>query len=482
MPVVGCQVLARLALLICMGLVTAEEFAEASVASVAVEGSVPGEEKPTKVIDLTHLLNPSLQAQLEGILERHGHPEQMEDEDTNMFLHALLPNASLADSVFEEDDTTTDLEGLMDSLRTERKAEDEAARRAAREAAERAEEERQRKHDEALFAEQAAREEAREKRAAERAEAAARQKEESEAARRKHEEFMQKNRDRTEAARKRQHATQERHAAQMVHMEEMLRMAHDQIAKDTNGFRDAPFWDDFFQNTSTKEQWSSLGLEHVRPALAAAALQPHHRVLILEPSSALGLAGRIAEAMRVEGSTVDSHAYGSEPDDAYDLVLELGLLDAMAMGGSSQGTSRLSELRRASGRLSGLLRPGGAWLSVSAVPPSLRVPLLQRLGGGTFAAPEESGDHVHTVVLRQASSDLSDAAATAKMLRGASAAGPQEVANLLLYGQREAHAFVYRLERGEGSAAAQPPSEPEADQDLEGIIASQRPGGPRDDL
>merc|ERR1712151_525436 len=125
-----------------------------------------------------------------------------------------------------------------------------------------------------------------------------------------------------------------------------------------------------------------------------------------------------------------AHAYGAESDDQRDLVVEVGLLDAMTMGNAGSGVeiSKLGALQNASSRLSQLVRPGGTWISISAVPPTLRLPLLGRLAGSTFTLPGEkesveSGTHA-MVLSAEASKEKGSVG-----LRGAS-----QVADMLLYG------------------------------------------------
>lgn len=214
------------------------------------------------------------------------------------------------------------------------------------------------------------------------------------------------------------------------------------------------------------------------------------------------LAARLAGDLR-RASLVDdvaAHAFGHEPEAERDFVLELGLLDAMAMGGTggatagSGGASRRSaELRRAAERLGRLVRPGGTWISVSVVPPSLRVPLLERLARGAFATPPDAGGEAaaagtgtHVVTLNASSSssvlstDLPQQPPHPR-LRGAGLEA-SNVANLLLYGDVDPHIFVYRMRRNEVSSASEvfavdagPASA------LEGIVAAQRPAT-REDL
>lgn len=454
--------------------------------------STSGSESPgddaAAVEHLNHLLPDNVQHVLGDLLTKHGHPEAGLDGEASALMHLLLPESDTGDESSASFDS--ELSNLLSDVAEESakaKAEEEAA--AAARAAE-AEERRQKRQEE----EDAARQEREAAKAAEHAkyeEERLRRAEAFQATRKAHEEFMQKSRDRTAAAHKKHEEMMSRHANMGQHVEELLRKVHSELEADTHGFRDVPFWDDFFQNTSTRSHWGQLSFELLRPALRHGSWLPEHRVLVLEPSSALGLAERLAGSLREAAPvSVLAHTYGAEPDGEFDLVLELGLLDAVAMGGNNAGTSRIPELRRAFNRFQGLLRPGGAWVSVSAVPPALRLPLLQRLSSGAFLVPDavseetavdESQPSMHTISL-QAEAPIGGNAAR---LRGAATVTAadneaQRVANLLLYGQKDPHVFAYRLHRSPNSAADAADADNAAE--LEGLVAAQRPEDAQDEL
>lgn len=267
-------------------------------------------------------------------------------------------------------------------------------------------------------------------------------------------------------------------------MSSLLKTVHQGLEEATDGWRDAPFWDDFFHSASTAQRWDLLSLAHLEPALQAAApAKEGRRVLVLGPR-ADGPAKRLAEELRARGGApegAEARAYGAEGDGSNDLVVEVGLLDAMAMCNVSAGAGELSraeDLRRASSRLATLVRPGGTWLSISAVPPALRLPLLGRLTSqrGAFAAPGQGGgpaEGVHTVVLSAAPGEPS-----ARALRGAA-----QVADMLLYGDVDVHVWAYRLRRStaeEGGAEAGD-GDGEAGEGLLDVVRQQRPGT-HDDL
>jgi len=73
-------------------------------------------------------------------------------------------------------------------------------------------------------------------------------------------------------------------------------------------------------------------------------------------------------------------------------VIELGVLDDIAMGSKIPSTRRSQVLRDTVTRISGLLTPNGAWLEVSSVPPELRVPLLQKLDEPHFRSLDPKHD------------------------------------------------------------------------------------------
>lgn len=457
---------------------------------------------------LATLLPDSVQQMLPRLLEKYGHPEESLDPDAEDFIHQLLPGAFLFDHVGAAGGVFEDVAGALGEFPsgrdrfvqdtanfahasqpdTQQSSDDMEAKRAALVQAE----------ADAVKAELAKAEEARERHAQDRE----RHAQEMEATRKAHEELMRKSQERMDAAEHRRAVTQERHAKMGEHVAELLKAVHDTLEAETHGFQDAPLWDDFFRNTSTQQHWSLLTLSALSPAVEAAALQREHRALVLEPSKALGLAARLAGDLQQTGrvNDVEAREFGEELEVEKDFVLELGLLDAMAMGGSSGSSAdpstsssasswRSAELRRAVERMAKIVRPGGTWLSVSVVPPSLRVPLLERLARGVFATPpggdassgtgggstEAAGTHVLALNASQ------QTAASQPRLRGGLEA--PNVANLLLYGDVDPHIFVYRMRRSEGSSSADDVLTIDAGpiSSLEGIVAAQRPAT-REDL
>lgn len=467
-----------------------ERVTDGRVGNSSLEDELGTPDAAAHAIDTGHLLPEHVQRMLPGLFSKYGVEAQIHDQDTNYFLHQLLPNAS-----FDEIDVTAtdNLESPGDpfpaivpfvlpqsfnpeTLRQEgqtpsvqlggdtkgiKALETETDGHDARKAAE----EERRKH-----------------------------KEKMQAIQNSHDDFMKRNHERQEKARARREATKERHAMMSEHMTQLLQQVHEQVERDTHGFQDAPFWDDFFRSSSARERWGLLNLDGLKPALEAAALQPGHRVLVIEPSVELGLAERMAGALKNHMQiSVASHAYGAEPEEQFDMILELGLLDAMAIGGRDGSVPRLSQLQNAASRFATLLRPGGAWLSISSVPPSLRTPLLARLGRASFSELPSVVEHIevegdpgatgtHTVMLQPAASLGQKKDEQTQRLRGASASllGSQDVANILLYGGREPRAFSYRLRRGEENWEAQK-TEDESPEDLEGLLAAQQKSL-RDDL
>lgn len=207
-----------------------------------------------------------------------------------------------------------------------------------------------------------------------------------------------------------------------------------------------------------------MRLEHLDLNLAAGT-----RLLILEPSK--GAADSLAAELGAStlGVSAEGKVYGDHSTtDVYDVVLELGLLDALAMA-PAESPDRIRELQRASEALSAMLRPGALWLSASAVPPQLRLPLLHRLAAGAFATPEEHA--VRGVVLSPRTTPPEP-----PRLRGS--LGPVDVTNLLMYGHESPEMFLYKLQREEAQWSASAFS-PAAAQELEKAVAQQRI---RDDL
>lgn len=254
--------------------------------------------------------------------------------------------------------------------------------------------------------------------------------------------LLETSRQRNEESKKRREEMEKRHAKTWERASGLLQKVHSELEKATDGWRDAPFWDDFFRTSSAATRLSQLSFSHIEPALRASSLMPEHKVLVLEPKGA-GLAERLAKEIRGNNNRTDALGYGAEGDEGRDVVVELGLLDAMAMGGGehSEEATKLGALKIAAARLAKLVKPGGTWISISAVPPTLRVPLLGRLAGGMFSLPSEKEDAsagTHTLVLRAPSTDAKPKA----QLRG------QQVADMLLYGSEDVHVWAYRMQRG----------------------------------
>lgn len=240
-----------------------------------------------------------------------------------------------------------------------------------------------------------------------------------------------------------------------VPQDEMFEPIKTAFATAANDLHDVFSFDNFFQRPRVRNQWGLLNFDNLKPVLEAASLQPEHQVLMLEPMGSLGLGSQFAEAMRGEGMLmphVASHAYGEEPTATlFDMVVELGLLDAVAMGGEGAGKLRIAELQRASKRVSEMLKPGAKWISVSAVPPGRRVPLLEHLGGYAFDVPNATATGVHVITLR---TEPTVEEKNSTQLRGnaLSTLGVENVVNLPFQGQRGPQAFAYRLNRNEKSS------------------------------
>lgn len=433
--------------------------------------SVVNEDNP-----VWHLLSRETQHGLASVIRKYG-DSAIEDANVSTVLSNLLHDELVTEK--ENQDRELAKEEAEDrefakQLEAEEKAaaEERQARKAAVEAAAEA---RRKAHHEQLEAEHKAHEAARQ---AEAAKAKAR----DEARQREHDQFMKETQERHERAQERAAAHRKEQEDRWAHTAMLLKQVHAGLEEVTHGWSDAPFWDDFFRNTSTADSWSKLRLDHLRPALNEVELKQEHRVLVLEPSGA-GLAKRLADALRTEKvQSAEARTYGAEVSDSHDLVVEVGLLDAMALGngdGTGADASKLSALRKAAGQLSSLVKPGGTWMSISVVPPALRVPLLGRLAGKTFAIPSESEDPklgTHNLVLK-AETTTGGTVARSPGLRGAS-----QVADLLMYGTEDAHVWAYRLRRAdaekEGSATDGAPAEADGILDM---IRQQRPWT-RDDL
>jgi len=277
--------------------------------------------------------------------------------------------------------------------------------------------------------------------------------------------------ERREKSQQRRAEMEERHAKTWERASGLLQQVHTELEKATDGWRDAPFWDDFFRTSSAATRLSQLSFSHIEPALRASSLMPEHKVLVLEPKGA-SLAERLAEEIRGNNNHTEASVYGSEGNESKDVVVEVGLLDAMAMCEQSEKASKLGALKSASARLAKLVKPGGTWISISAVPPALRVPLLGRLAGGMFSLPSEKEDAsagTHTLVL--SASGTKDK--PKKLLRSSASA---QVADMLLYGSEDVHVWAYRMQRGHDIADVQLETPvPSADDGLLDIIRLQRP-------
>lgn len=445
-----------------------------------------------------HVVADKVSEVLPQVFGNYGHLEALADPSDNALLQGLLPRYE--EELRQEraqDDTTKDLAALLESAVGEYQA--QTSWRSQRDA-QKSESEAERSDTSTEKTDQIAGTSGRDARHAEWKSRRARQAANNEAKRqaqneldaqknkellanrdREHKEFMKKHSAATQAMHERHQASRERQAKSVSRVEQILLMVHEQIEKESHNFTDQPFWGDFFLNTSARESWNRLSLEDLGPSLNLAALRPEDRILVLEPSESLGVAAQLAESFQATGALAASHSYGAEPDGTFDMVLELGLLDAIVMGGTDDvQTHRLEELRHASERLSGLLRPGGTWVSVSSVPPGLRLPLLERLAGGAFDVPSEDvGTHIVKLGAAKSQDVAADVASPPGRLRGTATLDKQHVANLLLYGHKEPHVFAYRLPRIEASWTDHALG---ADglSALEGIVAAQRPA--RDDL
>lgn len=466
-------------------------FASATAVSpdaVLTDGAAKHEIKSLE--DLHHLLPKDMQHTLAGLLEnRMGEQtdESLEDAGVNALLSGLLHD--------ELEERSSAADALMEETMAKFEAEQQELRRQERERAA----ERSRQED----AKEAARDAARAAHAAELKQQREEQeahlqqaKAQAESSRREFEAKMEAQRQKMEERRQHHAAMQEQHAKNWERVSSILQQVHTGLEELTHGWQDVPFWDDFFQNTSTSSSWEHLALDHLKPALQASAVQPSHKVLFLEPRQT-GLAERLAAALHSEsgGSPAGGQegprasVFGAEGAEAHDAVVEVGLLDAMAMGGQGQEASRVEALRHAVSRLSSLVKPGGTWLSVSVVPPTLRAPLLGRLvasgafvapaGGGSSGAEDPAGTGTHAITLQSPAAEA--AASPAAAVARSALRGSAQVANLLLYGSAEAHVWAYRLRRAEEVEAPAKESDAPEESGLFSMIRQQRPGT-RDDL
>merc|ERR1719456_1144586 len=135
---------------------------------------------------------------------------------------------------------------------------------------------------------------------------------------------MQKAKARRERSDKNRAEMQERHSKNWERASSLLKQVHAELEVATDGWRDAPFWDDFFRTSSAAARFAQLGFNHIEPALRASFLAPEHNVLVLEPRGA-SLAERLAGEIRAANTHhTEAHAYGAESDEGRDLVVEVG--------------------------------------------------------------------------------------------------------------------------------------------------------------
>jgi len=449
-----------------VAVLAAHGVADAAAAPVAQNATGAGPE------GLWHLLSPELQHSLAGVLTNHGAQKGLEDPDVDAFMSNLL---------HDEIETQVKAQAAEDEQWKKHLEEEEKAAKEAEAIAKAEDEKRRAEHEKQMQEMEAAREARAAQREAEReadklkreAEDKQHQKEE-EARQRSHDEYMAKSKARREASQKRRAEMEERHAKNWERAKSLLGQVHEELEVATGGWRDAPFWDDFFRTSSAATRFSQLGFSHIEPALRASSLLPEHKVLVLEPRGA-SLADRLAEEIRGASSQAEANGYGAESDESKDVVVEVGLLDAMAMGDQAEEKSKLGALKSASARLAKLVKPGGTWISISAVPPTLRVPLLGRLAGGSFSLPSEKEDAsagTHTVVL---------SAANASTKGKTGLRGSAQVADMLLYGSEDVHVWAYRMKRGNDSRNEQFEGASSSADDLLDMIRLQRPAA-RDDL
>lgn len=446
----------------------------ASTATAATASGTAGSAAAGQASDgLFHLLSHDLQHALAGVIEHHMDEHgkgALQDPEVDALLSGLLHDELEDRSKAAEATAAAEAAQWAEEQRqAEQQAKARAAERMRQQAA------REAAHDAERAAQAQRRRQEQEQHDAQLKKA----KEEADVRAQEHEALMEKHRQHLEEHKKHHAALQEQHAKNWDRISSILQQVHTGLEDLTHGWRDVPFWDDFFKNTSTASGWKNLALEHLQPALEASPVLPSHSVLFLEPSKT-GLADRLAAALQT-GHGLAS-AFGAEGEASHDTVVEVGLLDAMAMGGNGTEGPRVDALRHAVARLSSLVKPGGTWLSVSVVPPTLRAPLLGRLVGATFAAPsggaeEVPGTGTHSITLASASDG---AAAPPSAAARAALRGSAQVANLLLYGSSEAHVWAYRLRRAE-----EPPAPAGGDHAEDGglfsMIRQQRPGT-RDDL
>jgi len=207
------------------------------------------------------------------------------------------------------------------------------------------------------------------------------------------------------------------------------------------------------EKSDIRSSWASLTVGSLAEPLRLVglpALGPPPRVLVLEPNQKLRLGEKFVESLKLNGS-VDacSFVFDSEPEGPFDVVLELGLVDDIAMYSELEEESRLQKMRRAGERFTSLVRPGGAWISISSAPPSLRLPLLQRLTSHTFLAADPKHGVHHVTVQRGHAHEMDVFEHDPKAF----------FADMILNGDTNLHVFTYSLHRQQEEATTSPLAE-----------------------
>jgi len=257
-----------------------------------------------------------------------------------------------------------------------------------------------------------------------------------------------------------------------------LAYAHHHIEDDLGGWKGHDgAWHDLYVQSDISHMWNLLSAEAISEPLQAAGLSKHSHVLIVEPP-AMSLAKHLAESLQSRsGAMVHRATFGAEPTGVYDLVIELGVLDDIAMGSTSKKyPSRPALCRDAVSRWHDLLKPNGVLLDVSSVPPVLRTPLLEKLNEHEFIHLDPKHDIQKIIVHRNKTEDdqllFTDRQAF--------------FADMLLHGDTNLHVFSYGLRRPntpdsvaiETLAADVPPSLPsQLLEAIEELVLKQRPFG-----
>mmetsp|Transcript_44830 Transcript_44830/g.126910 ORF Transcript_44830/g.126910 Transcript_44830/m.126910 type:complete len:408 (+) Transcript_44830:125-1348(+) len=284
--------------LICVACCSSAAAIEAAAAGADAEAAAASSGPDA----LWHVLPPELQHSLSGVLMRHSESESLDPEVDALLSHLLHDE--------------------LDSQHQEFIAEEQQASKEAVEMAKAEEEKRRREHERAtahLEEQRRAHEVEREAAKVQREAEQKRAQEEALERHRSHEEMLRKNKEfnqqmqeRREKSQQKRAALQEQHAKNWQRATSMLQQVHEQIEIVTDGWREAPFWDDFFRTSSASGRFAQLGFDHLQPVLAAAAMQPQHRLLVLEPRGAT-LAERLAGEIRSRtAQQAEAQQYGSE--------------------------------------------------------------------------------------------------------------------------------------------------------------------------